>query len=48
MLEIIFLTTFSIGFLGMGIIIYSKLPELVTLPEKSFSPLSFKEFVSEL
>jgi len=48
MLEIIFLTTFSIGVLGMGIIIYRKLPELVILPEKSFSPLSFKEFVSEL
>lgn len=48
MLGIIFSIIFSIGLLGMGIIIYRKLPKLVSLPEKSFSPLSFKELVSEL
>jgi len=48
MLGIIFSVIFSIGFFGMGIIIYRKLPELVGLPEKSFSPLNLKELVSEL
>ncbi|MFH1582491.1 MAG: hypothetical protein ABIA08_01895 [bacterium] len=48
MLEIIFAVIFFISFLGMGIIIYRKLPELVNLPEKSLASLGFKQMISEL